>query len=72
MYITNKLVSELIILKTCEIKKPETQSLNTYHLTLHIQYEFRDVIHWAPLVFDEINYEVWAVKIEVYLDANNM
>jgi hypothetical protein len=26
----------------------------------------------APLVFDEINYQVWVVKMKVYLDANNI
>jgi len=26
----------------------------------------------APPVFDEINYQVWAVRMEAYLDANDL
>lgn len=26
----------------------------------------------APPVFDEINYQVWAVRMEAYLDTNDL
>ena len=29
-------------------------------------------MHWPPPVFDGINYQVWVVRIEAYLDASDM
>ena len=62
---------------TCEIKRTKTQPLNTYHCRntkkknlqpIQDGFSFSAI---APPVFDGINYQVWAVRMEAYLDATD-